>query len=203
LLGSSLCLTKAAPGDVEKVIELAELAAQLRAPYLRVFGSGDPNIAATKEALKSAAKLVRELRTEIARHGWKVELLLETHDAFCTSARCHALIEVLDEPLAILWDSHHTWRLGSETIEQTWGELGPLIRHVHYKDSTAQPDTDMGYGYVLPGEGEFPTQALFRLLKTEGYPRGVSLEWEKLWHPKLAPMEVALTAFLKVIKKNT
>jgi hypothetical protein len=45
----------------------------------------------------------------------------------------------------------------------------------------------------LPGEGEFPMASLRAILQAEFYGT-VSLEWEKLWHPYLPPLENALTA---------
>jgi hypothetical protein len=44
---------------------------------------------------------------------------------------------------------------------------------------------------VLPGNGEFPMSSLQRILAAE-FSGAVSLEWEKLWHPYLPPLDDAL-----------
>ena len=44
---------------------------------------------------------------------------------------------------------------------------------------------------MLPGAGEFPMAPLRAVLAAE-YAAVVSLEWEKLWHPYLPPLDEAL-----------
>lgn len=121
------------------------------------------------------------------------ELLMETHFAYRSSARCLKLNERLESPLAILWDSSHTWEIGGESPAETWRELGSLIRHVHYKDSTHDRKL------ALPGCGAYPTEELFALLRRENFAGGVSLEWEKIWVPELPPLTEALAAFQEVL----
>ena len=53
------------------------------------------------------------------------------------------------------------------------------------------PSARHPFTYVLPGEGEFPTGPIMELLGKE-YAGVVSLEWEKLWHPYLPPLDEAL-----------
>jgi len=56
----------------------------------------------------------------------------------------------------------------------------------------SQPGPRLPYSYVLPGAGEFPMRALCTALS--GYDGVLSLEWERLWHPDLPPMDEALRA---------
>ena len=65
--------------------------------------------------------------------------------------------------------------------------------HIHVKDSFASEEAREGYTYVLPGTGEFPMGPLRKALAAE-FPGPVSLEWEKLWIPELAPLDDALDA---------
>lgn len=197
LMASSLRLRDYGQQDLEAFCKLAALADRMGAPYIRIFGAGGIAFGPEPGAdlLRSLAQGVRHIRQILEAGRHRCELLLETHDIFSSSARCLALNEYLDEPLNVLWDSHHTWRLSGESPEETWIALGPYIRHIHYKDSVASPTSAEGWQYVLPGDGEFPSERLARLLRDENYTGGVSLEWEKMWHPDLPPIEKALGLF--------
>ncbi len=170
VLGSSLFLTTAGDADVEAFFDFMKLASQLGTPYVRVFGGGEFSEDLDPAKLQHAASVVRRIREKAAAEGWTAEPILEMHDAFSNSERCQRLNALLDEPLSLLWDSHHTWRIGRERAVDTWQAVSPLIRHIHYKDSRA---TETGFDYVLPGDGEFPSQDLFSLLKSQGYAGGV------------------------------
>ncbi len=199
LVSSSLRLAEATDRDIEKFMEFAKLAEELHAPYVRVFGGGQWPSEVSQGAFESAARVVGRCRELLKDIGLQVEMLLETHDAFSSSERCLAFNRLLDKPIGILWDSHHTWRLAGESPLETWKLLSPWVCHIHYKDSIKKRGSSMGYEYVLPGRGEFPTEALAPLLRREKREIGVSLEWEKLWHPELAPLETALEYFKRVI----
>ena len=78
----------------------------------------------------------------------------------------------------------------------TWQAIKPHVVHIHVKDSISKPSAKHPFSYVLPGEGEFAMAALRPVLAAE-FTGCVSLEWEKLWHPYLAPLDNALTAAAK------
>ena len=119
-------------------------------------------------------------------------MLLETHDAFSASEPCEKLVAQLDEPVGIIWDSHHTWRLGGESPAESWSRLSAWIRHVHIKDSIDKPSARHPYTYVLPGDGQAPLGEIVGLLRENSFSGAVSMEWEKLWHPYLPPLRSAL-----------
>lgn len=62
------------------------------------------------------------------------------------------------------------------------------------KDSVSRPSARLPYNYTLPGQGEFPMPALRRVLEAGGYAGVLSLEWERMWHPALPPLDEALAA---------
>lgn len=198
LLASSLQLATAAPADIEEFFRFGELAKRLGTPYVRVFGGGSFGDPVTDEMLGLAAETVEKLRVRIREEAWDFEILIETHSAFSSSRHCVALNRLLGEPLGVLWDSHHTWKLAGEDMAESWKLLGPWVRHVHYKDSRT---TDGRNHLVLPGCGEFPGSALLEMLKREGYGGGVSLEWEKLWHAELPPLRDALGALAGLFRQ--
>jgi sugar phosphate isomerase/epimerase len=65
---------------------------------------------------------------------------------------------------------------------------------LHVKDRISRASERHPFTYVLPGQGEFPMAALRRALQADNLAGPVSLEWEKLWHPALPPLEAALDA---------
>jgi sugar phosphate isomerase/epimerase len=161
-------------------------------PYVRVFGGGmfGQPLAAAEQA--EAVKSVHWWQKENQQRNWRTEILLETHDAFSNSAPCVQLCERLDQPLGIIWDSHHTWRLAGESPAESWSQLGPWVRHVHFKDSVDLPSTRHPFTYVLPGTGQVPLREIMNLLRQKQFAGVVSLEWEKMWHAYLPDLREAL-----------
>ncbi|MDR0902878.1 MAG: sugar phosphate isomerase/epimerase [Opitutaceae bacterium] len=202
VLASSFALLGEDEKSRERLCREGKLADEIGAKYIRIFGAGgggaENNL--TNAQIGRAAKTIETLRGEFERRGISCELLLETHDVFSFSGPCCDLNNRLDAPVSILWDSYHTWRHGKEPPGETWARLGPVIRHVHYKDGIAVPGT-AGSLYTLPGKGEYPAPELARILKAGKYENGISLEWEKLWHPELPPIEEALDAFAGIFHK--
>jgi sugar phosphate isomerase/epimerase len=157
-------------------------------PWLRIFDGGTSGDATE---IARAAAVLAWWREERLRHGWKVDLMIETHDALVTTPRLQALLTAAPDA-SILWDTHHTWKKGGEDPVATWRALHPRIVHLHVKDSVGRPSARHPFTYVLPGEGEFPMAPLLAELKNSGRPVRLSLEWERLWHPYLPPLDAAL-----------
>lgn len=188
-LGTSFRLVGAGPLDRDALIDFAGWAEALGVRWLRVFDGGKLADAAE---LAAASEAVRWWREERARHGWKTDIMVETHDSLFTAEAMGRAVEAMPG-LAILWDSHHTWKKGGEDPLHTWAQMRAHVVHVHLKDSISVPSSRHPYTYVLPGTGEFPAAALVPVLR-EQFDGVVSLEWEKLWHPNLPPLEDALAA---------
>jgi phosphoglycerate dehydrogenase-like enzyme/sugar phosphate isomerase/epimerase len=198
-LGTSFHLEDGSPAAFEECLAFAELADRMGVPFIRIFAAADNKRPAPAQMTRDAA-MVQRLRAELQARGLAVELLLETHGGYSFSSVCVELNRQLEQPLAILWDSHHTWKIGGETLEESWKLLGPQVRHVHYKDSVRDAADPAKYHYVLPGAGEFPTTDLLDLLRRENYRAGVSLEWEKKWHPEIPPLREALGPFRDIMR---
>lgn len=162
------------------------------ARYVRVFGGSTWGQVLTEADYDQAARAVAWWQQERNKHSWSVELLLETHDAFSASGPCRNLLTRLGEPIGLIWDSHHTWRLGGESPRESWSQLSTWIRHVHVKDSITKPSARHPFTYVLPGDGEMPLPEVIEILCEHRFSGMVSLEWERLWHPYLPPLREAL-----------
>jgi sugar phosphate isomerase/epimerase len=193
VLSTDLRLAEATLHCIEKFMRFVELAASWKTPYVRVFGGGKWGEEITPAQLDHAVKTVVHCRELMTSRGLTCRMILETHSGFSSSETCCRLNKELEHPISILWDAHHTWKLAGEPMQDTWDKIGHWVRHIHYKDSVSTTGTE--YKYVLPGQGEFPTAELIGLLHRVGYQGGVSLEWEKLWHPELAAIEEAVQPF--------
>jgi len=192
VLGTSFKLIERTDASWSALLAYAELAEALPCPYLRVFSGGTWGQPLHEDDYDRAAESVALWNKERRARGWSAELLVETHDAFSASAPCVQLLGRVDEPIHFIWDSHHTWRLGGESPDETWQALAPQIRHVHLKDSVDRPSTRHPFTYVLPGTGQMPGREVLQLLTRDGFRGAVSLEWEKMWHPYLGSLAEAL-----------
>lgn len=189
-LGTSFRLVGAGPGDRDALLAQALWADGLGVPWLRVFDGGRE---ADAVELAEAAAALAWWREERRRRGWSVDLMVETHDSLLDAARLARAAERLPG-LGILWDAHHTWRKGGEDPLVTWAAIGDRVVHVHVKDSVAVPSARHPFTYVLPGRGDFPMGPLADTLRRASFRGVVSLEWERLWHPYLPPLDDALEA---------
>jgi sugar phosphate isomerase/epimerase len=188
-LDTSLKLVGSTPAEREKFLAFIPWAEALGVPRLRVFDGGQNGDAAEIAAAVESVKWWRELR---ARHGWQTDLAVETHDSLFTAEKILRFLAAAPGT-GLLWDTHHTWKRGGEDPVATWRAIKSHVTHIHVKDSVSQPSAKHPFTYVLPGAGEFPMAPLRAVLRAE-YSGLVSLEWEKMWHPYLAPLDSALAA---------
>lgn len=192
VMKSSFSLTDAGDPERAALENFVRWADHLDAPFIRVFGGGKWEEPVTDAKWERAAKNLSWWTKSKREKGWKADVLIETHDAFSGSKECLDLFERTGTNLPILWDTHHTWKLAGENPRETWEKIGEHVRHVHIKDSISQPSGRHPYTYVPIGEGEFPWQEIIAILTEANYQGVVSIEWEKLWHPYLEPLESAL-----------
>lgn len=194
ILDTSLALGFADPRVRDEFLAFIPWAEALGVRYLRVFDGSRLTPAVSTNAIEAAAGTVRWWQELRRRHGWAVDIAVETHDLLCASADVLRLEEQLAEPVRILWDTWHTWCKGGEELHATWNALRTYVAHVHVKDGVRKPVLQFPYTYCIPGRGEFPLRQLAALLTPEAYSGSICLEWERMWHPYLPPLEEALVA---------
>lgn len=162
-----------------------DAAAELKTPYIRVFGDRITENEADCMAYTAAG--IAELCAYAAGTG--VTVLLETHGDFNTIPRLTALAERVNRPeFGLIWDVEHT---ATDDVAARAGFLDvlySLIRHVHMKDRRNGT-------LCRIGEGDLPLHAIYHDLQARGYDGFYSLEWEKRWHPELVEPDVALRDF--------
>lgn len=197
---TSVQLVQDDPAMIEAGKKHIDLAADLAAPFIRVFGGQIPKERSREAAMGTAAKNFLALANYAS--GKKVRVLIETLDDFSRSESVAQLVKRVNHPnIGVLWDIHHPFRLHGETPAQAFAAIGEHVHYVHLKDSK-----DLGDGkfrYVMVGEGDVPIAQCLNLLKTAGYDGWISLEWEKTWHPEIEEPQVVFPQFIQKITKVT
>lgn len=180
--------------SVHEIVEHVELAGDLGAPVVRVF-VGVQDDGAGDEELRDRA-VAGLLGALDATSGSDVTLAIEPHDAH---ARAEAILPILDaipDPrLGVVWDIANAWGAG-EAPATGLVAYADRIAYVQIKDGTGR---GAGWQLCALGEGDVPLAAALDGLVAWVSANGVamppiSLEWERAWHPTLAPPEIALPA---------
>jgi sugar phosphate isomerase/epimerase len=179
--------------NFDTALRMAELAAELGARSIRVFGDRIQAGCSREESVtwisESLSQLAERLKPE------KVEIWLETHGDFATAADVSELLDQIDEgSIGVIWDPANAFaQVGEAPLIPA--QMTTRIRHVHLKDLLR--DVQRPPQYVPTGEGDFPFKTMFESLALINYQGFISFEWEKHWHPELALPEVALPSFIE------
>jgi sugar phosphate isomerase/epimerase len=177
---------------------MADLAAELGAPGLRVFGDTIQPGADRASTQSWIAESMRELAEITAARG--VEIWIENHSDFAAAGETAAILEqAAPSKVGVVWDPVNSFVATEERPVDGAARLGIAIRHVHIKDLRHDRD---GWKYVLTGEGVFPLLELKGALHDLRYDRFLSFEWEKKWHPEIADADIALPHFACWFRKN-
>ena len=170
---------------------MSDLAAELNAPGIRVFGDTIQPRADRDSTRSWIAESIRTLASKTAAKG--VQVWLETHGDFVTAGETAAILrECGTASTGVVWDPVNSQEATGETVAEGVELLGSKIRHIHVKDFQRVAD---GIRYVLTGEGSFPWHELRQVLKHLRYGGFVSFEWERKWHPELEDAAIAVPHF--------
>jgi sugar phosphate isomerase/epimerase len=172
-----------------------ELAADLGAGAVRAF-IGIPSEPAaldvlTQRAIESLAGVAETAAT------LGVAIAIEPHDDFVRSAPVARILAALDHPaIGAVWDIANAWSAGEEP-DVGAALLGPWIRYVQVKDGIGQ-----GADWQLTeiGAGQVPLAAALSRLAADGQLPPLSVEWERAWHPELAPAAEVLGLALAMVR---
>ncbi len=175
--------------DAESAIELA---ADLGAPLLRVFGGGErPD----DDRIEVAGRALRDITTRAQGSG--ITVAIETHDAFCLGRDVARVLSVNGDGAGALWDVAHPFRKG-ESPTETASFIGPQVSHVHVKDLRVPDDLTP----VPLGTGVVPLDAILEELAGLRYGGWISVEWEKKWHPEIRGAEEELAHAIAVLRER-
>jgi len=175
---------------------MAELAGQLRAPGIRVFGDRIQPGTTRDSTRQWIADSLTTLSQKLAHTG--VEIWLETHGDFATSSEVMSILSTCPE-IGVVWDSASAFIENEERPLDSGMALRTAIRHVHVKDLCEKSGE---WSPALTGEGDFPLEEVGTVMNKINYRGFLSFEWEKKWHPEIEPPEVAIPHFADWFRSN-
>lgn len=184
---------------LDEGVASAKAAAGLGIPFIRVFGNDAKPDAAT------ATRSVIEGIGELCAAAGDVIVLLEVHGDFNRSEALMPVIGALDRGgvrnFGLIWDVAHSDRAYGSEWQRFYNDIAPWVRHVHIKDHVriAAGSGTRSFRLTMPGDGEIPIRDIVRRLALDGYSGYFSLEWERMWHPELPPIEDALPRFVEIM----
>ena len=177
---------------------MAELAAALSAPGIRVFGDTIQPSADRVSTRAWIAECIRSLAADISSEN--VGVWLETHGDFASGAETVAILEEAgSNNIGVVWDPANCFLESRERAEVGAACLGLSIRQVHVKDLRQK---DGSWQRVLTGEGDFPLMEVRTALNNLNYQGAISFEWEKKWHPEIPDANIALPQFAQWFREN-
>ncbi|MBN1673190.1 MAG: sugar phosphate isomerase/epimerase [Kiritimatiellae bacterium] len=161
--------------DAHRAIDLA---GDLGAPRVRVFGGAVPKGISRADAIAGVSEALASLAGHATERG--VVVCMETHDDWCDPAHVAAVLEKVNKPsIAANWDIMHPIRRAGATMDSAFATLKPWIKHIHFHDGL----NEGGKGDLKPiGEGAIDHKTAVRLLQSLPYEGFLSGEWIN-WEP--------------------
>jgi len=162
---------------VSQAREAIDLAADIGANRIRVFGGQIPEGVEREAAIAGVASALSSLAEQAGERG--VVVCLETHDDWCEPRHVAEVVKRADSPaVAVNWDIMHPVRTGKATIDESFAVLGSSVCHVHFHDGVQEDGLQM----VPIGEGQIDHRRAVELLVAAGYDGFLSGEWIN-WQP--------------------
>lgn len=162
---------------VEDTHKAIDLAGDVGAPRLRIFGGPIPEGVTREQALALCVDSLRGIAPHAAERS--ITLCMETHDSWCDPANVAKVVSAVNHPnIAVNWDIMHPVRAANSTIDASFETLKPWIRHLHVHDGPkGEPFS------LLPiGEGAIDHHRAIELMLGVNYDGYISGEWIG-WEP--------------------
>ena len=177
--------------NVSDTLRCIDLAADVGAPSIRVFGGRLGEGLSRGQAIDQVSGALEAVAERAEAQN--VYVCMETHDDWCNPAHVAAVMKRVARPMiAVNWDVMHPVRREGWTVDQSYQELEPWVRHLHVHDGTSTADS---IKYVPMGTGQIDTRRAIQLLQGAGYEGYLSGEWIR-WEP----YDVHLPREIKVMK---
>jgi sugar phosphate isomerase/epimerase len=161
---------------VDQVRRYAELAADLGAPLLRVFGGNLPEGRTMSEQRPATAEALGRAAEAAAPFG--VTPCLETHDQHNDPADVAWIVEQAGHGnLGVVWHPAHHLRLGI-SVDEAYAHIRPWVRHLHLQEwprGGLQPGQRAGF--IPIGEGDGHLARVFELLERDAFEGYAANEW--------------------------
>lgn len=178
--------------NLQRLVLYADLARDLGAPYLRIFGGRRSESSSWEEAKDCVTTSLHKAQELL--QGREVMALVETHDDFSLGAQVAEIVARVNKGnIGALWDIMHPFSHG-EAPEETYGYLWKFVRHFHISDRAGKEEKSKEVPF---GEGVMPIREIITIAKEENFPGFLSGQW---W-PKLGEPDVVLPQFIRRLKE--
>ena len=170
---------KDATEQAEETLRCIDLAADVGAVRIRVFGGRIPDGVSREGATDLLVESLRSVAEHALEQG--VTVCLETHDDWCDPSHVAEVMKRIDHPaIAVNWDIMHPVRRAGSTMDEAFRILKPWIRHVHFHDGVTVGDGKLELRTA--GKGMVDHRRAVELLKMASYEGYLSGEWNR-WEP--------------------
>jgi len=158
-----------------------DLAGDLEAPCVRIFGGVIGTGLSRDEAVDSVVRAMNDLKEHAGDRG--VRLGLETHDDWCDPAHLVRVVQEVDhDAVGINWDLMHPVMTADQTIDEAFEAVKPWLVHVHFHDGYWEGEGKNKRVMAPMGEGVIDHRRALQLLHSINYDGFVSGEWIR-WKP--------------------
>jgi sugar phosphate isomerase/epimerase len=159
--------------NTRKTDEYIDLAADVGAPAIRVFGGKIGGGWTRERAIEEVAKALASVADHARERG--VVVCMETHDDWCDPRHVAEVMRKVGKPsIGVNWDIMHPVRAAGYQMAASYEPIKSWIRHVHFHDGTQ----DQGKLVLKPiGQGIVDHATAVRLLAAERYDGFLSGEW--------------------------
>lgn len=156
---------------IDEAFRCIDLAADIGAPTIRVFGGQLGEGLSREEGIEQVAKSLASVADHAADRG--VTVCMETHDAWCDPKNVAAVMKQVNHPaIAVNWDIMHPVRTENATIDESFDALKPWIKHLHIHDASKETGK-----LIAIGKGFIDHERAIELLQTISYDGYLSGEW--------------------------
>ena len=174
--------------NIEELKRFVELASDLGAQNVRVFGGALTKGETHQEALPRVARIMQAG----ARVNPDINIALEAHDVWNTGQLVGAVLDAADMPnVKALLDVAGP-KASGEPPEVALEKIRPeRIAYLHVKDSFPLSDEDPEHQCFI-GAGTTPIRETIQLLKAANWSGFLNVEWEGVYHSYMAPCDEAI-----------
>jgi sugar phosphate isomerase/epimerase len=176
--------------SVRQAKSMIDLAAQIEAPFVRVFAFEHSRRERRKAAV---ARIVDRLRHSLdAARNTGVRLVIENGGSFPRAGDVMDLVETLDDPLLGVAYSMPVAHAAGEDPAEGVAMIRSRLWTVKIKDYKGHTPCPLG-------QGDQPCEQLVRALESSGFDGWIVYEWDRAWLPDLDPPDAALAAAAQTV----
>lgn len=159
------------------------LAAELHAPFVRVFGFDTPFGERREKVIRRIVERLKYVADD-ARHTG-VRVVLENGGGFAKASDVREIIDRVDSPLCGACYSLAAGVDAGDAVEEALETLGDDLLVARLKDLKDGEPCELG-------EGGLPCESFVKSLVRRGFDGPLVYEWDRMWLPELASPEEAL-----------